>query len=155
MGADLHHLIVECFSHLPLISLEQPIKIARKKVKNKPTWSRCEIEKIKSGLSSLTQWFMIAFILVYAWYFSLGIYYRISVDDNGEIQLTSLRKITEVHARQIETIEDLRLGSPIGFIMFRLEREKDYLFFVVTDSDLQQVQKIIRRANPDMKLKSL
>ena len=98
---------------------------------------------------------MIAFMLVYTWYFSLGIYYRISVDDNGEIQLTSLRRITEVHARQIETIEGPRFGLPIGFIRFRLEREKDYLFCMVTDSVLQQVLKIIRRASPDMKLKSL
>jgi len=148
-------LIVEYFTTLLLIALEPIYQNHIKRLRDVTTWSKCEGEKIKSGLSSLTQWFMIPFMLVYTWYFSLGIYCRISVDDNGEIQLTSLRRITEVHARQIETIEGPRFGLPIGFIRFRLEREKDYLFCVVTDSDLQQVLKIIRRANPDMKLKSL
>jgi len=44
---------------------------------------------------------------------------------------------------------------PIGFIRFRLEREKAYLFGVPRNRDLQEVLSVIRKTNPDIKFKNL
>lgn len=110
---------------------------------------------IKSGWGSLGQFLMIAFILVCTGYFSLGLHYRIRVESDGDIQLTSLRRIIKVNARNIGVVEGPRFGLPIGFIRFRLEREKAYLFSVVTERKLQEILLVISKANPDIKFKSL
>jgi hypothetical protein len=53
----------------------------------------------------------------------------------------------------MELIEGPHL--PIGFIRFRLEREKAYLFCVAKDKELQKILFAIRKANPDIKFKNL
>jgi hypothetical protein len=67
--------------------------------------------------------------------------------------LTSFRRILRVDSRKMELIEGPHL--PIGFIRFRLEREKAYLFCVVKDKTLQQILSRIREVNPDIKFKGL
>jgi hypothetical protein len=104
----------------------------------------------------LGQLLMIAFVLAYTWYFSLGISYRIMVDSDGNIELTSFRRQINVNAKTIELAEGPRFAIvPFGFIRFRLEREKTYLFVLITDEALQRVLTAIRRANPEMKFKGL
>jgi hypothetical protein len=44
---------------------------------------------------------------------------------------------------------------PLGFIRFRLEREKAYLFGVPKNRDLQQILEIIRKTNPEIRFKNL
>jgi len=107
----------------------------------------------KWGLANLFLLFMVAFILVYMCYFSVSISYRIEVWDEGSIQLTSFRRIIKTSAEEIPLIEGPQF--PIGFIRFRLEREKAYLFCLVNNESLQEVLSVIRAANPHMELKGL
>ena len=102
------------------------------------------------------QLLMIAFVLAYTWYFSLGVAYKISVDSEGMIELTSFRRKIIVNAGDISMAEGPRFAIiPFGFIRFRLEREKAYLFIRITDESLQKILAVIRRKNPEMKFKGL
>lgn len=104
----------------------------------------------------LGQLLMIAFVLAYTWYFSMGISYKIYVDADGNIELKSFRRIIRVNAKEIEMAEGPRFAIvPFGFIRFRLQREKAYLFVLITDEALRTVLDTIRRANPEMKFKGL
>jgi len=107
----------------------------------------------QSEWGNLFQLFMIAFIIAMTWYFSMGISYRVNVEEDGTVQLTSFRRILRVHSRKMELIEGPHL--PIGFIRFRLEREKAYLFCVIKNKELQKILLAIRKANPDIKFKNI
>jgi hypothetical protein len=107
----------------------------------------------QSEWGNLFQLFMIGFIIAMTWYFSMGISYRVNVEEDGTVQLTSVRRILRIDSRKMELIEGPHL--PIGFVRFRLEREKAYLFCVVKDKTLQQILSRIRKANPEIKLKNL
>jgi len=107
----------------------------------------------QSEWANLFQLFMIAFIIAMTWYFSMGISYRVNVEEDGTVQLTSFRRILRIHSQKMELIEGPHL--PIGFIRFRLEREKAYLFCVAKDKELQKILHAIRKANPDIKFKNL
>jgi len=99
------------------------------------------------------QLFMIAFIIGMTWYFSMGISYRANMGEDGTLWLTSFRRILRIDSGKMELIEGPHL--PIGFIRFRLEREKAYLFCVVKNKELQKILLAIRKANPDIKFKNL
>ena len=107
----------------------------------------------KWGVGNLFQLFMIAFVVFMTCYFSVAISYRIEVGDKGSIQLTSFRRIIKTRAEEIPLVEGPHF--PIGFIRFRLEREKVYLFCLVNNESLKKVLSVIRAANPHMKLKGL
>lgn len=104
----------------------------------------------------LGQLLMIGFVLAYTWYFSLGISYALTMDAGGNIELASFRRIIRVNAEKLTMVEGPRFAvMPYGFIRFRLEREKAYLFSYVMDEELQRILKILRRINPEMKFKGL
>ena len=104
----------------------------------------------------LGQLLMIGFVLAYTWYFSLGISYRIRVETGGNLELTSFRRVVCVNAKDISMVEGPRFAvAPYGFIRFRLEREKAYLFSCITDEELQRILKIMRKSNQDMKFKGI
>ena len=107
----------------------------------------------QSEWGNLFQLFMFAFIIAMTWYFSMGISYRVNLEEDGTLQLTSFRRILRIDSRKMELIEGPQL--PIGFIRFRLEREKAYLFCVVKNKELQKILLAIRKANPDIKFKNL
>jgi hypothetical protein len=53
-------------------------------------------------------------------------------------------------------VEGPRLAIlPYGFIRFRLEREKAYLFCLITDKNLQRILKALRQMNSGIELKGL
>jgi len=108
---------------------------------------------IRAEWSDLFQLFMIAFIMVMTWYFSMGVNYQIQVEEDGTLQLTSLRRILRTHSRKMALIEGPPL--PLGFIRFRLEGEKAYLFCVVRNAELQKILLALWKANPDLKFKNL
>ena len=56
---------------------------------------------IASERVNLLKLFMIAFILVYTWYFSAAISYKIVVDEDGAIELKSFRRTVTTHAEDI------------------------------------------------------
>ena len=109
------------------------------------------LKMTQSQWGNLLQLFMIAFIIAMTWYFSMGIFYRINMEEDGKMQLTSLRRIIHIDPRKIERIQGPQL--PVGFIRFRLEREKAYLFCVAKNKNLTQILSRIREANPDIKFK--
>ena len=105
------------------------------------------------GVSVLYGLVMIAFILVTMCYFSLAFAYKVEVWQDGRIRLTSIRKTFHAQAQDIPYIEGPQL--PLGFVRFRLELEKGYLFAVKSDETLQNALAIIRRENPDIRFKHL
>ncbi len=99
---------------------------------------------------------MIAFVMVYAWYFSLAISYKIGISETGDIELTSFRRLVRVNAEVIGMAEGPKWAIiPYGFVRFRLEREKAYLFCRITDADFEKFMQILKTANPDITLKGL
>ena len=105
------------------------------------------------GWVSWIQLFMVAFILVMTWYFSLGISYKVGINDEGKLELISFRRLINTHSTKIVMVEGPHL--PLGFIRFRLEREKAYLFGVPRNRDLQEILYVIRKTNPDIQFKNL
>jgi len=101
----------------------------------------------------MTQLVILAFLLGMTWYFSLGIFYRIKVEENGKIELKSLRRVIQTDPQRINLVQGPLL--PVGFLRIRLEREKVYLFCIATDQTLHQVLSFIRSKNPDIKFKSM
>jgi hypothetical protein len=105
---------------------------------------------------SLARILMIAFVMVYTWYFSLAISHKIGITEHGHIELTSFRRVIRVHAEVIGMIEGPKWAIiPYGFVRFRLEREKAYIFCCITDADFKQFMQIMKTANPDMVLKGV
>jgi len=99
---------------------------------------------------------MIAFIMVYSWYFSLAISYKVSITADGDIELTSFRRVIRVHAEEIGMMEGPKWALiAYGFIRFRLEREKAYLFSCTSDEEIQKILKIMREVNEDTQFKGL
>jgi hypothetical protein len=99
---------------------------------------------------------MIAFVMVYTWYFSLAISYRIGITERGDIELTSFRRVVRVNAEVIGMVEGPKWAIiPYGFVRFRLEREKAYIFCCITDADFEQYMQIMKEVNPEMVLKGM
>jgi len=105
------------------------------------------------GWLNWIQPFMVAFVFVMTWYFSLAISYKVEINEIGEVELISLRRRVTIPSKKIEMIEGPHL--PFGFIRFRLEREKAYLFAIPRNKELQQILKIIQKTNPEIKFKNL
>ena len=108
---------------------------------------------IDLGSANPVKLFMVGFVIFYTWYFSVAISYKIEVDDKGKIRLTSFRRVVNTDAKIIPFIEGPKL--PIGFLRFRLEREKGYLFCIMKDKSLKKVLSIIRKANPAIRFKDI
>ena len=99
---------------------------------------------------------MIGFVMVYTWYFSLAISYKIGITEGGEIELTSFRRVVRVNAEVIGMVEGPKWAiMPYGFVRFRLEREKGYIFSCITDADFEQYMEIMKAANPEMVIKGI
>jgi hypothetical protein len=91
---------------------------------------------------------MVGFVYAYTWFWSLGIFYRISLDPEGLVILKSLRRELKVPAKQIAQIEASRLPHGFGFVRLKIPRETGYLFCLWLTGELEALLKGIRRANP-------
>lgn len=103
--------------------------------------------------ADLGQWAMIAFVVAYTWYWSLGIFHRAHLDPEGNLHLFSQRRTVVVAAEQIPVVEGPLL--PLGFVRFRLTREKGYLFCRAGDQDLSRLLLAIKQLNPGVKFKHI
>lgn len=104
----------------------------------------------------LARTLMIAFIVAYTWYFSLAISYKVSLTADGDIELTSFRRVIRVHAEVIGMVEGPKWALiKYGFIRFRLEREKAYVYACITDEKIQELLKVMREVNEDVVFKGL
>jgi hypothetical protein len=107
----------------------------------------------EGGASGVLPLIMIGFILCYMWYFSLSICFRIEIGDDGEIRLKRLRRTIRTNAKEIAMIEFPKVG--LGFVRFRLEREKAYLFCIPGNASFKEILSVIRNANPQIDFKNL
>ncbi len=98
------------------------------------------------ALGPLYGLFMIVFILVFMWYFSLAFAYRLEVWRDGTMRMTSYRRTITAQAQDIP--KALGPKFPVGFLKFRLEREMGYLFYQAENQDLQKALRLIKDANP-------
>ncbi len=65
----------------------------------------------------LARMLMIAFVMVYTWYFSLAISYKIGITKRGDIELTSFRRMVRVNAEVIGMVEGPKWAIiPYGFV---------------------------------------
>jgi hypothetical protein len=104
----------------------------------------------------LARMVMIAFVMVYTWYFSLAISYKIGITENGDIELTSFRRVVRVHAEIIGMVEGPKWAIlPYGFVRFRLEREKAYIFCCIKDTEFEQYMQIMKEVNSEMIIKGI
>ncbi len=112
--------------------------------------------KVQDGVLSFFQVGMIAFILAYTWYFSLGVFYVIGIQADGSIRMKSIRRILTLAAKEIDTVEGPRFAVlPYGFIRFRLDREKLYLFCHITDRRFVRVLTEMKGINGHLEFKGL
>ena len=94
---------------------------------------------------------MIGFFYLYTWFWSLGLFYSISLDAEGQVVLKSFRRRLEVSAKQMRTIEGSRFSGGFGFIKIKLPRESGYLFCYRRNRELDEILTGIRKMNPLMK----
>ncbi|MEW6668119.1 MAG: hypothetical protein AB1512_23140 [Thermodesulfobacteriota bacterium] len=106
----------------------------------------------RSELRDAFQWAMIAGIFGFTWYFSLGLFYRITLDPDGSIRLKGVRRGLTIRPREIEAVEGPYL--PIGFVRLKAGRERLYLFCSVRNADLLAILKRIGEINPDIRFKT-
>ena len=99
---------------------------------------------------------MVAFIMIYTWYFSLAISYKITISPDGDIELTSFRRVVHTHAEVIGMVEGPKWALiKYGFIRFRLEREKAYMYACISDENIQNILKTLRQVNEDVVFKGV
>lgn len=106
----------------------------------------------RSELTDALQWVMIAAIFGFTWYFSLGLFYRISLAPGERLHLKGVRRGLTVHLREIEIVEGPYL--PIGFLRFRAGKERLYLLCQVRNPDLQAILKHVGEINPGVQFKT-
>lgn len=106
----------------------------------------------RSELSDTLQWVMIAAIFGFTWYFSLSLFYRISLAPDESLHLKGVRRGLTVHPREIETVEGPYL--PIGFVRFKSGKERLYLLCQVRNADLQAILKRMGEINPNVLFKT-
>jgi len=94
---------------------------------------------------------MIGFFYLYTWFWSLGLVFRIGLDNEGRIELKSLRRTLAITATAIRSVEGSRFSKGFGFIRFKLHRESVYLFCHRRDAEVGEILREIGRANPLIK----
>ena len=94
---------------------------------------------------------MIGFFYLYTWYWSLGLVSRISLAEDGSIELKSLRRTLVVTAREVRSLEGSRFSGGFGFVRFKLHRESLYLFCHRRNAELDGILREIGRSNPLIK----
>jgi energy-coupling factor transporter transmembrane protein EcfT len=106
----------------------------------------------RSELTDALQWVMIVAIFGFTWYFSLGLFYRISQAPDDRLYLKGVRRSLTVHPREIEVVEGPYL--PIGFVRFKAGKERLYLICQLRNADLQAILKRIGEINPHVRFKT-
>lgn len=97
---------------------------------------------------------MIAFVVAFTWYFSVGIAYRVRLIEDGNIEMTSLRRRIYLKASEITQIEGPRMAIlPVGFLRIRSEGERHYLFCSFGSKTLGDLLKGLKRVNSRLAIK--
>jgi len=96
--------------------------------------------------------FMIAFFYLFTWFWSLGLFYSISIDFEGRVVMKSLRRRLDIPATKIRGIEGSRFSGGFGFVKFKLPWESGYLFCHTRNKELNEIIAGIRKRNPLLKM---
>lgn len=97
---------------------------------------------------------MIGFVIAYTWYWCLGISYRISVSESGNIELKSFRRVLELDPSEVLAVESPKVSLiPTVFIRFRLPRERAYIFSMISSADLSRVFRMMHKNNRELLFK--
>ncbi len=97
---------------------------------------------------------MIGFVIIYTWYWCLGIAYRIVVSDSGDIELKSLRGIQHLKPTDVYAVESPKIYLiPTVFVRFRLARGRAYMFSLINSADLSKVFRVMHENNKDLHFK--
>lgn len=111
--------------------------------------------EVIAGAWPIGRLLMMAFIIGFTWYFSLGIIYRVCLAE-GRVNMVSLRRRISVAASDIAQIEGPRLAIlPVGFLRIRIPGEKLYLFCRFASKDLSAMIGEIKRVNKQLTIKFL
>ena len=108
------------------------------------------VQKFQQGLFR-EDWlyaFMIGFFYLFTWFWSLGLFYRIALDADGQIRMRSLRRTLQISAQQVRIIEGSRFSGGFGFIRMKLSGESAYLFCHRRNAHIEEILSEIRRMNP-------
>ncbi|MBN2032206.1 MAG: hypothetical protein JW836_02940 [Deltaproteobacteria bacterium] len=112
--------------------------------------------KAIKGAVPMAQLVMIAFVLAYTWYFSLGISYVVRIGEPGNVEMRSLRRVLKVPVDDLSVVEGPRFAIlPYGFLKFRLPREKAYVFCHITSDDLRRLLSTMKRVNKKLEMKGI
>lgn len=95
---------------------------------------------------------MIAFFYLFTWFWSLGLFYSISLDFEGQVVLKSLRRRIAIPAHKIRGLEGSRFSRGFGFIKLKLSWESGYLFCHGRNKELDEIIAGIRKRNPLLKM---
>ena len=109
------------------------------------------------GISwSIAQWLIISGIMIITWFFSSGIYYKISIDSEGNLELKSFRKAIRVSAEDIKIAEGPPFGvSTIGFLRLSMPKEKAFIFCLFRNEVFREVISLMKKTNPYIRFKWL
>jgi hypothetical protein len=100
------------------------------------TWTIIAVPLLISRSSQINNMLlgMMVFIIIMTWYWSLGIVYRIVLEEGEVVSMRSFRKTTILSIDEFRKIEGPPSRINFGFIKFRVPRETIYSFFDSSDS---------------------
>jgi len=91
---------------------------------------------------------IVAFVYVYTWFWSLGIFYRISLNNEGKMTMKSIRRELQISAKQISRVEGSRFPHSFGFVKMKLPKESGYIFCLRKTDEFEELLQEIKRLNP-------
>ena len=108
-------------------------------------------QKFQTGMFFGSQWLyagMVAFVYVFTWFWSLGIFYRVSLDSEGNLTMKSIRRELQVSVKQVSRVEGSRFPHSFGFVKMKLPKESGYIFCLRKTDELEAVLQRIKFLNP-------
>lgn len=91
---------------------------------------------------------MVAFVFFYTWFWSLGIFYRIAMDGEGNVTMKSIRRELRVSAMLITQAEGSKFPNSFGFIKLKLPKERAYIFCLRKTPAVEELLRGMKRVNP-------
>lgn len=100
------------------------------------TWTIISVPLLISRSSQISNaWLgMTGFIILFTWYWALGIVYSIALENGEIVRMKSIRKNITLNINEFRKIEGPPSRIDFGFIRFRVARDTIYSFFDSSES---------------------
>lgn len=100
------------------------------------TWTIISVPLLISRSSQISNtWLgMSAFIILFTWYWSLGLVHSIALENDEIVKMKSIRKDIILNINEFRKIEGPPSRIDFGFIKFRVARDTIYSFFDSSES---------------------